>query len=31
MVGSSIIGSGVGFAIPTLVVKEGSSGDYAKR
>lgn len=31
MVGSNIIGSGVGFAVPALVVKEDSEGEYAKR
>lgn len=31
MVGTSMIGSGVGFAIPTFVVKEDSEGEEAKR
>lgn len=31
MVGSSIIGSGLGFAIPTLVIDEDSQGEFAQR
>jgi hypothetical protein len=31
MVGCNIIGSGLGYAIPTLVVKEDSEHEFARR